>query len=301
MANTLSIPGFSAENQIGFETWMERVIELADGVRKDWGPAAVHDLRVALRRCRTMSDALNEIAPGAGWRRVKKESRELFDALGELRDAQVERAWVKRLVPSGDAVRKHMLRLLSRQERKRGAEAARALDRFDAKIWRKLGRKLQSKSEEFPLESIVFQRLALERLDEAVVLCQRARKGRSRVAWHRLRIGLKRFRYIVENFLPQRYGTWAPDLKRTQELLGEVHDLDVLRAEIRRRCDGFEEEAVAAWLQKIEKERAVRLDEFRAIGSQPNAAWQAWRAGLPTGYAAKASPTPERAMAASAG
>jgi hypothetical protein len=86
-----------------------------------------------------------------------------------------------------------------------------------------------------------------------------------------------------------------------QDLLGEVHDLDVLRAEIRHRCGGFEEDAVAAWLRRIEKERAARLEEFRALGSQPNAAWQAWRAGLPFGHAAKASPTPERAMAASAG
>jgi CHAD domain-containing protein len=301
MALTFSMPGFSPENQIGLDAWMERVIQRAETVRKDWNAAAVHDLRVALRRCRTMADALNEIAPGSGWRRVKKQSRELFDALGDLRDTQVEQVTVRRLAPSRDALRKHMLQHLANQERKRREASALALDAFDGKSWRKLSRKLQSISEQFPLESIVFQRLALERLNQAVDLCQRARKGRSRVAWHRLRIGLKRFRYIVENFLPQRYATWAPELKRMQDLLGEVHDLDVLRAEIRSRCGTFEEGVVAAWLNKIEKERTARLEEFRARVSEPNSPWHAWRAELPFGYAAKASPAPERAFAAHVG
>ena len=76
----------------------------------------------------------------------------------------------------------------------------------------------------------MFQRLALTRLNEAAELYQRARKGRSRIAWHRLRIGLKGFRYTLENFMPQRYQPWSEDLKRIQDLLGEVHDMDVLRS-----------------------------------------------------------------------
>ncbi len=300
MAHTFTAPESSPENQTGFDAWMDRVIERAETVQKEWSPVAVHDLRVALRRCRTMADALDEVAPAPGWRRVKKQSRELFDALGELRDTQVEQDTVKRLAPARDEVRKHMLRLLARQERKRQAAAARALDGFDVKVWRKLSRKLQPLSEQFPLESILFQRLAVARLDDAVDLCHRARKGRSRVAWHRLRIGLKRFRYIAENFLPQRYTAWAPDLKRMQDLLGEVHDLDVLRSEIRQECGTFEQSVVAAWLDKIEKERGARLDEFRALVSEPNSPWHTWRAALPFGNVAKASP-PEQAFAASAG
>jgi CHAD domain-containing protein len=124
-------------------------------------------------------------------------------------------------------------------------------------------------------------------LNEVVELYGRARKGRSRIAWHRLRIGLKHFRYIVENFLPQRYEVWANDLKRMQDLLGEVHDLDVLRAEILRTCKEFNPDAVAPWIEKIEGERKARLDEFRSITAENGSVWLTWRAGFQWGHALK--------------
>jgi CHAD domain-containing protein len=292
-----SLPDAPAEKGFGFDVWMERALERAKSVRKDWDDDAVHDLRVALRRCRTMAEALEEIEPDSGWQKVKKESRELFDALGELRDAQVERSWVKRMAPRGDAMRKHVIRVLSRREREGRAQAARALDRFDVKGWRKLSRKLMPDAPQFPPQSIVFGRLALERLDQAMELYRRARKGRSAVGWHRLRIGMKRFRYVAENFLPQRYELWAADLKFIQDALGDVHDLDVLRIDLRRQCSDIEEGAMAALLAKIGQERTARLNEFRARVEEPNSPWHAWRAELPFGSAPKAAPALKSAAA----
>jgi len=284
MAHSTLITTAISAKRIGLDVWMDRVLEKADLVARDWDPEAVHDLRVALRRCRTMAEALSEVNPGPGWRRLKKGSRGLFQKLGVLRDTQVERDWVKKLSAPGDPVRRLMLRALSQQERRDREGAGRALDRFDRKDWRKWSRKLSSKAQFFPLESVVFQRLALTSLNEAVELYQRARKGRSRIAWHRLRIGVKRFRYIVENFLPQRYEVWGEDLKRFQDLLGDVHDLDVLRTQIRRCAVRLDPAAVAGWLERIESERKVRLDELRSKISDKEFLWLAWRAGLQGGH-----------------
>jgi phosphohistidine phosphatase len=276
---------------------MERVLERSDEARHSWDPDAVHDLRVALRRCRAMADALSEVNPGPGWRRLKRTSRELFHALGELRDTQVKRATVKKLGSPGDPLRKRMLRLLSRQVSKDQKNAEQALDRFDRKEWKKLTRKLISKSRFFPAESVVFQRLSLARLNDAVELYQQARKRRSAVAWHRLRVGLKVFRYTVESFLPQRYEVWADDLKRMQDLLGEVHDLDVLRKDIRRNAAKFDPAIVAGWIEKVERERKIHFKEFVAMTSGPVSPWLTWRAGFQWGHALPARSVAERRTA----
>lgn len=283
---------------------MNRVLQLADAVQEGWKAKDVHDLRVALRRCRTMAEALSEVNPDRGWRKLKKDSRELFRALGALRDTQVEQEWLKRLSAGDDPVRKHLLKILAQAETKQQKDAENALENFDRKNWRKWSQKLGQKAQFFPLESVVFQRLALTRLNEAAELYQRARKGRSRIAWHRLRIGLKGFRYTLENFVPQRYEPWSKNLKRIQDLLGEVHDMDVLRSAIRRQRAKLPEALVLRWYQKIEEARKSRLDEFRSIiggngsgaangsGSQSGTAgghpanhskeslWQVWRAGF---------------------
>lgn len=276
---------------------MDRVLERAGGVRRNWDADGVHDLRVAVRRCRTMAEALSEVNPGPGWRKLKRATRDIFHALGDLRDTQVELAYVKKLGTPGDLLRKHMLRHLGRQEKQHRETAERALARFDRKDWKKLTRKLNSKSRFFPVDSVVFQRLALTRLNAAVELYQQARRRRSSVAWHRLRIELKQFRYLVENFLPQRYEVWAEDLKRMQDLLGDVHDLDVLRSDVRRISAQLKPAIASAWPEKIDRERKSTLHEFLARTAGPESPWLTWRAGFYWEHALVPRPQAQRRTA----
>jgi CHAD domain-containing protein len=263
---------------------MNRVLESADKVHDDWNADNVHDLRVALRRCRTMADALSEVNPAPGWKKLKRVTRDMFHALGELRDTQVAKQWVKEFGKVKDPVRGRMLKVLGEQEQEQRKEAEKALHQFDRKIWKKWTRKFPAKAEFFPLESVVFQRLALAELNEAVNLYHRARKVRSGAAWHRLRIGLKGFRYILENFLPQRYAQWNKELKGMQDMLGEVHDLDVLRLRIRKQAAGLDPEIVAMWMEEIEKARKTRLEEFRAKTANKDSSWVVWHKGLAWGH-----------------
>ncbi len=297
MSVTIHLPHGIPTRASGFELWMGRVLERIDQVQQGFDADDVHDLRVALRRCRTMSDALSEVNPGPGWRKLKKASRELFHVLGELRDCQVERDWLRKLGPPGDPVRRHLARLLLRQERQLRENTAHALGQFDRKAWKKLARKLGPKARFFPLESVVFQRLALARLNHAVELYRLARKRRSSVAWHRLRIGIKRFRYVVDNFLPQRYEAWAGDLKRVQDLLGEVHDLDVLRSAIRREASLQDPAIVARWMATIQTQRKTRLKELIGKMSGSGSLWLTWRAGFPWGHALVRAAVPQRRTA----
>lgn len=284
MAVTIPLRGSVSPKEIGLEVWMDRVLERIERVRGGWDADEVHDLRVALRRCRSMADALTEVNPGPGWRKLRKASRGLFQALGELRDTQVERGWVKKIGPAGDSVRRRLLRSLAFQEKALRQKAEKAVGRFDRKAWRKLTRKQGPKAQFFPLESVVFQRLALSRLNTAAKLFEKARTRRSRVAWHQLRIGIKNFRYVVENFLPQRSAAWGNDLRRMQDLLGDVHDLDVLRLRIRSAASKLDPTGVAEWVKKIDAQRKVCLQEFLRLSSGPDSRWLTWRAGLQAGH-----------------
>jgi CHAD domain-containing protein len=279
-AHAVALPVESPAKRIGLDVWMNRVLELAEEVQNGWKSREVHDLRVALRRCRTMADALSEVNPDHGWRELKKESRKLFHALGVLRDTQVEQEWLKKLSAPGDPVRKHLQKVLAGAQKEHRVKARRALADFDRKDWRKSTQRLRGKAQFFPLDSVVFQRLALTRLNEAAELYERARRGRSRIAWHRLRIGLKGFRYTLENFMPQRYQPWSEDLKRIQDLLGEVHDLDVLRTVIRRQRAKLAEADVPRWFERIEEARRARLEKFRAVVAGKGSLWLVWRAGF---------------------
>jgi CHAD domain-containing protein len=237
-----------------------------------------------LRKCRTMADALTDTNPSPGWNKLKRNSKKIFHSLGELRDVQVEQEWVKKLLSGATDARTQLLKRLRVLEDARLREAQKELDHFDRKEWRKLSRKLRSKADMFPVGSVVFQRQALMKLNDAVTLYHQARKRKSGVAWHRVRIAIKRFRYIVENFLPQHYEAWARDLKETQDLLGEIHDLDVLRTYIRRHSRDLEpQQTLASWLERIQSARAERLEKFLAKTNGKESLWLDWRSGLQGG------------------
>jgi len=97
-----------------------------------------------------------------------------------------------------------------------------------------------------------------------------------------VRIGLKRFRYTVESLLPEHHAAWSDNLKRLQDMLGEIHDLDVL-AEVVRKSDFHEtEDSLKLWQEIIERERQERIETYRQLTLGKTSIWNIWRSGLPT-------------------
>jgi hypothetical protein len=121
--------------------------------------------------------------------------------------------------------------------------------------------------------------LALERHSEAAELHRRALRTEKMKPWHELRIGIKHFRYNVENLLPKLNAAWGSDLKRVQDLLGDVHDLDVLAGTV--RATAADSAALAKWLETIARERNERIETYRQLALGATSLWNQWRAGLP--------------------
>jgi exopolyphosphatase/guanosine-5'-triphosphate,3'-diphosphate pyrophosphatase len=262
---------------------MERVLEECDRASVDFANDPVHDLRVALRRCRSMADGLLVMDPNPAWKEMKKAGKRLFRQLGELRDAQVMEEWVGRLGDPDDPVTTALLQFLANREAQLKQQASTALQEFDRKQWRRWITSLPRRAAGMRTGSVLFKHLALERWTEAYELHRRALRNRSQVAFHRLRIGLKRFRYIVENFLPEQHAAWSDDLKELQDLLGEVHDLDVLWATALQINAFPDAESRSKWHSRIIEERTRRIEKYRGKMLGKASLWQVWRARLPVG------------------
>lgn len=292
------------------------MLQECEHVSSDFSANPVHDLRVALRRCRSLADGMIAMDPDRDWKAMKKAGKRLFQRLGALRDVQIMMEWIDKLAPT--AARTHsptllpsagpssdaapvapfvevvgdnsrdpaagaLLEILKTREFEQKRQARAALDEFDRKQWRQWSDSLPLRAARIRPGSAVFKHLALERWTAARELHTRAMRNRSQVGFHTLRIGIKRFRYIVENFLPVEHKAWSNDLKHMQDLLGEVHDLDVLWSTA-LSCHVFlDETSRKSWHKRIVEERSKRIEEYRQRTVGPDSLWSVWRSGLPQG------------------
>jgi hypothetical protein len=164
-------------------------------------------------------------------------------------------------------------------------KARKALKAFDSKQWRKWTHQLPDRAHRIASGSPAFELITLARWQEAWGLHRSAMRLRSRISFHQLRIGLKGMRYTVESFMPRLAEKWGNELKRLQDLLGEVHDLDVLQAAVMGLRPSLPVRDRQRWRKIIESERSQRLVAYRGKMAGPKARWLLWRRELPEGRA----------------
>ena len=281
MASMTPIPAGAPPERFGLPFWMDRALKELEHVRSSADPDSVHDARVAIRRCRSLASAMQEVDLHPAWRKMRKLPRKLFRALGSLRDAQVLQDRVKQLAREGDAVRESLLQLLAEREAAFRGRVLRSAQRFDEKTWKRLARTLGRRARLVPPGSLAAQCLALERYEEAHELHTRALQTEKPKPWHALRIGLKRFRYTLENLLPDLYASWEDDLKQVQDLLGDLQDFSVLDALLKKASAGILLASAEAMRDRIAAERKQRIANYRQCTLGDTGLWKKWRAGLP--------------------
>ncbi len=171
---------------------------------------AVHDARVACRRVRAALRLL-------GARELDAPVKELQDALGEVRDLQLQADWFtgrdEKLHQERAALEQKAEQQLSQALRKWHAQTLPALLRLgaDAPARRRVRKQV---------------RKSLKKLEDRV---EKARSQTPR-AMHRARIAVKQARYLLEvsgDQLSKKITALIADLKALQASLGELHDIDV--------------------------------------------------------------------------
>lgn len=281
MAFAVAIPTRAPTEHRDLAYWMKRTLEELAELRSDASADAVHDFRVALRRCRSVAAAVAEIDPHPDWQEMRGCARKVFRSMGELRDAQIAYEWLDKLVPEPEPLKLLVLDSVKRAEGTALAKALHFAGRFDGERWAELAKILCSRLRKIPADGGAARCLALERLEEAHELHRRALRTESAAPWHELRIGLKRFRYTLELLVPSLHAKWIPSLKRVQDLLGDVHDLDML-VELAAESSGANGPGLEAILrQRVDAIRQEKLQAYRQQALGSTGIWQNWLACFP--------------------
>lgn len=212
--------------------------------RESFEAEAIHDLRVSTRRMREGIALFSHCFRKRQFVPLRKELKRLTDMLGAIRNTDEALLFFSPLVGRCDAAADAAVMNIVVDLRSRRVEEQRDLKQELKKIDQGalLGRidAICSNPRIFnpnasglfqPVGEYLLQAIAM-REQTMLALFTEALVEENSVAQHRLRIAVKRFRYRLEFLAPlagSGYKAIYSSVKAYQELLGQMHDLDVFR------------------------------------------------------------------------
>ena len=225
---------------------------------------AVHDLRVALRRLRTLLKLARPVFGGFHTDAVRGAFAALQAATGELRDEEALVETLDGLSIAHDAVDAWRARRVARDQRLRRSLVRRLrhgeLDRARSLLHALLTLPVRPDRDR---ELGKFARRVVRAAREGVE-DRRDTSPDDVVGLHDLRIAYKKLRYAVEIFseaLPADLAAMAEPAARFQKRLGDLHDIDVAKLSI-TRARGLPPGGRAAVLAALEEARARKLAKY---------------------------------------
>ncbi len=223
-------------------------------------PEGVHEMRVGVRRMRSLLTLLRPALRASRLRRLRDPLRWLAELLGHVRDLDVfiDTHVRPHVVEGGQDVA--MRRLLdeavaAREKHRRRLRKALRSRRY-ARLILELGRWIAQSDEPDPTDAQPAEPLEQSALDFAEVALSRLHRKTGKLAGHaiagepearhRWRIALKKLRYACEFFQspydPKDTRPYLHRLARLQHLLGVLNDLETARAIMQRLLDRCEPE-----------------------------------------------------------
>lgn len=252
---------------------------------------AVHRSRVASRRLREALPVIHSPSATPRLRKTRKAVRRLTRLLGGVRELDVSLAVLDALQREhpdlGDAI-EFVRAFVQRERLERRAEMLRRLEDLNP---RKLRKQLAALADEETSPAPLSERrdrLARRLRPRVTRVAEAMAAAGSLYAFDRLhlvRIAIKRLRYLLELAREvSRVGTARPvrQLKTAQELLGRLHDLEVLAGFVRAALPSQTGDAVhlRALLHLIERETRLRHAEYLRLVPALNAVLETCRTDL---------------------
>jgi CHAD domain-containing protein len=253
-------------------------------------PEGVHQMRVAIRRTRSVLKMFRDMLPDAETVKLDSELRWLARTLGHVRDADVYGETFRRNVETLPDKERAALEPYGQYLREAADEARRQLHvALTGERWEKLLRQFEQFVEAGPSTAYLRRyggRSVAEDADRHVHRMVRKVIKRGRrigpdsppEALHRLRIDGKRLRYLLEFFSSASPERWRPLLKATkrlQDVLGEHQDACVARERITQYANEVPASDHDARSSFVALGRLLQIEEDRMIRNRARFA-KAW-------------------------
>jgi CHAD domain-containing protein len=260
---------------------LEQVAANAAGAAAGRDPEYLHQLRVGVRRLRSALRAFRELLRRRRADAVERPWRMMMRTLGAARDWDVFQASLE----ASD------LELQARKRRGAAQRRVRALvgsPRFGTTRLRTFAwaQSRQWRRNAQPAEPLAhFARRALQRLYDRLLGTAGGIDWRDPARRHRVRIRVKRMRYgcdcFATAFKGKRVDAFVQQLRTLQDVLGEMNDIEVQRALLRKLVPRGSplkivqiESAVRARLAARERELIAALDPAWAAFEARRPFWQ---------------------------
>ena len=244
----------------------------------------IHRARTSSRRLREVLPVAEVAAPGAGIDRTQREIRRITRVLGPVRELDVAIAEFtesagRQVDPVFDAIERH---LTSERARRFHSVIVKLgtldLDRLRARL-EAVATAVDSETVRRVWERALAERLRrratrlLRAIDEAGTLYVPERLHAVRIAAKKLRYGLE----LTRDASGLPVGSLAASIKRVQDVLGRLHDLEVLAGQVREMAARSRRAAVGSEGILATLERECRAQHARYLAKRTGLSTQAIR------------------------
>ncbi len=247
--------------------WMGDLDDAIPRVLGDGDDEAVHDLRVSLRRIRSVLRLVRPVYGKYHVDDVREGMRRVAGATGSLRDEEVLHETLAAISLAQEhqrAIKPWLTRRLQRERMLRRAVVnmldARTLDppvhRLRALLQLPVAPRNDKEVRRFARQAVLDAQL--------VVDARRAVDVDDITGMHNLRIAYKRLRYAVEAFsrvLPPELRSWGEVATKFQKVLGTLHDHDVA-IDVVTRAPAIPEAPRAALVEALRQRRHQVAQEY---------------------------------------
>jgi CHAD domain-containing protein/CYTH domain-containing protein len=231
--------------------WIDDAIAAGARALEGGDGEALHDLRVALRKLRTVLRTYRDALRKSVKRKHRERLRELVGSTGQGRDAEVQLAWLEETAPSIEPHERAGAEWLRERLADRKEIAYLRLRSATGPALLELLPKLRRDLERYAIERVVHQppddrrfadvtaellRVQTEELRDAL---RRVRSIEDEELAHEARIHGKRLRYLLEPLRDEVADAKevTKTLKTLQDLLGELNDVAVRTRALRAQID----------------------------------------------------------------